>query len=58
MLATMFIPFTVTMIPNYLTISKIGLADTLFGVMLPQLADVLGIFPAAPVHAGHSQIPH
>ena len=37
-------PFTVTMIPNYLTISKIGLADTLFGVMLPQLADVLGIF--------------
>ena len=44
MLATMFIPFTVTMIPNYLTISKIGLADTLFGVMLPQLADVLGIF--------------
>ena len=44
MLATMFIPFTVTMIPNYLTISKIGLADTMFGVMLPQLADVLGIF--------------
>ena len=44
MLATMFIPFPVTMIPNYLTISKIGLADTLFGVMLPQLADVLGIF--------------
>ena len=33
-----------TMFPNYLTISKIGLADTLFGVMLPQLADVLGIF--------------
>ena len=44
MLSTMFIPFTVTMIPNYMTISKIGMADTLFGVILPQLADVLGIF--------------
>lgn len=44
MLSTMFIPFTVTMIPNYLVISKIGLADNIMGVMLPQLADVLGIF--------------
>lgn len=44
MLSTMFIPFTVTMIPNYLVISKIGLADNIIGVMLPQLADVLGIF--------------
>lgn len=44
MLSTMFIPFTVTMIPNYLTISKLGMADTLWGVILPQLADVLGIF--------------
>lgn len=44
MLATMFIPFTVTMIPNYLMISRIGLTDSMWGVMLPQLADVLGIF--------------
>lgn len=44
MLATMFIPFTVTMIPNYLMISKIGLSDKIWGVALPQLADVLGIF--------------
>lgn len=44
MLSTMFIPFTVTMIPNYLTISKIHLSDTLIGVILPQFADVLGIF--------------
>ncbi|MCR5715879.1 MAG: carbohydrate ABC transporter permease [Lachnospiraceae bacterium] len=44
MLSTMFIPFTVSMIPNYLLISKWKLADTVFGVILPQLADVLGIF--------------
>ncbi len=44
MLSTMFIPFTVTMIPNYLMISEIGLRDSIWGVALPQLADVLGIF--------------
>lgn len=44
MLTTMFIPFTVTMIPNYLMISRIGLRDNIWGVALPQLADVLGIF--------------
>ena len=44
MLASMFIPFTVTMIPNSLMISTIGLSDKIWGVALPQLADVLGIF--------------
>ena len=44
MLSTLFIPFTVTMIPNYLLISKIALRDRIWGVALPQLADVLGIF--------------
>ncbi|RGY98544.1 carbohydrate ABC transporter permease [Clostridium sp. AM58-1XD] len=44
MLSTMFIPFTVTMIPNYLMISKMNLGDRIWGVALPQLADVLGIF--------------
>lgn len=44
MLSTLFIPFTVTMIPNYLLISKIGLRDRIWGIALPQLADVLGIF--------------
>ncbi|WP_072470089.1 carbohydrate ABC transporter permease [Urinicoccus massiliensis] len=43
-LTTMFIPFTVTMIPNYLIVSKLGLTDSIWGVMLPQFADVLGIF--------------
>ncbi len=42
-LVTLFIPFTVTMIPNYLTVSKLGILDTSFGVILPQLGDALGI---------------
>ncbi len=41
---TMFIPFTVIMIPNYLTLSKMGLINNPVGVMLPQLADAMGIF--------------
>lgn len=44
LISTIFIPFTVTMIPNYLTISQIGLSDTLLGVALPQLSDATGIF--------------
>lgn len=44
MLSTMFVPFTATMIPNYLIISKLRLTDSIWGVMLPQFADVLGIF--------------
>lgn len=43
-IATIFIPFTVTMIPNYLVISRIGLTDSVWGVILPQLADAVGIF--------------
>lgn len=44
LISTMFIPFTVTMIPNYLTISSLGLGDSLLGVILPQLSDAMGIF--------------
>ncbi|WP_159583660.1 carbohydrate ABC transporter permease [Streptococcus halichoeri] len=44
MISTLFIPFTVTMIPNYLMISKLGLLDTSWGVILPQIADAMGIF--------------
>ena len=44
LISTIFIPFTVTMIPNYLTISKLGLNDKLLGVILPQLSDATGIF--------------
>ncbi len=41
---TMFIPFTVIILPNYLTINKMGLLSTLVGVALPQMADAMGIF--------------
>lgn len=44
LISTMFIPFTVTMIPNYITLSKIGLLDNIYGVLLPQLSDAMGIF--------------
>lgn len=43
-ISTIFIPFNVTMLPNYLTISRIRLDDALLGVALPQLADATGIF--------------
>lgn len=44
LISTMFIPFTVTMIPNYITVGKLGLVDTPWGIILPQLADATGIF--------------
>ncbi|WP_249869113.1 carbohydrate ABC transporter permease [Oceanobacillus saliphilus] len=44
LISTIFIPFTVTMIPNYLIISDLGLLDSVWGVILPQLADAIGIF--------------
>lgn len=44
LICTIFIPFTVTMIPNFITISNLGLKDKLLGVALPQLADATGIF--------------
>lgn len=44
LISTIFIPFTVTMIPNYITLSKIGLIDSIYGVARPQLADATGIF--------------
>lgn len=41
---TIFIPFTVTMIPNYIMISNFGLLNKGIGVILPQMADGIGIF--------------
>lgn len=43
LIVTMFIPFTVTMVPNYVTVARLGLRDSIFGVMLPQLSDAMGI---------------
>lgn len=41
---SMFVPFTATMVPNYLILSKINLLDTLVGVMLPQIFSGSAIF--------------
>ena len=41
---TLFVPFSIIMIPNYLTLNKLGLMNTLIAVALPQLADAMGIF--------------
>ena len=43
-IGTMFIPFTVTMIPNYLMMANINLIDNSWGVIIPQVADGMGIF--------------
>ncbi|MGB9662718.1 MAG: carbohydrate ABC transporter permease [Moorellaceae bacterium] len=70
-LLSLFVPFTVTMVPNYLFVSRMGWLNTYTGVALPQMADALGIFllrqsirslPASLVEAarldrvGHSRI--
>lgn len=37
------VPFQVTMIPNYVLISKLGLLNTVLGVMIPQLAAAFAV---------------
>lgn len=32
------------MVPNYITLSDMGLVDSIYGVALPQLADATRIF--------------
>ena len=44
LLATMMLPAAVTLIPVYLIVVKLGLADTRLGVMLPGFAGAFGIF--------------
>jgi multiple sugar transport system permease protein len=43
-LATMMIPFQVTMIPGYLILTKLKLINNLWGLILPAAADAFGIF--------------
>lgn len=43
-LATMMIPYQVIMIPNFLTISQMGLVDTFLGMALPSLVSGFAIF--------------
>lgn len=41
---TMVLPFAITMIPNYIMISSLGLTNTHLGVILPYLASGFGVF--------------
>ncbi len=43
-LATMMIPGTVTMIPNYIILRTLGLLDSYTGLILPSLANAFGVF--------------
>ncbi len=43
-LATMMIPGTVTMVPNYIILRMLGLLDTFTGLVLPFLANAFGVF--------------
>ncbi|HHT07954.1 MAG TPA: carbohydrate ABC transporter permease [Clostridiales bacterium] len=43
-LATMMIPGTVTMVPNYIILRLLGLLDTYTGLILPALANAFGVF--------------
>lgn len=43
-LATMMIPGTVTMVPNYIILKVLGLLDTYTGMILPSLANAFGVF--------------
>ena len=44
LLATMMLPGAVTLIPTYLIVVHLGVADTRLGVMLPGFAGAFGIF--------------
>ena len=43
-LATMMIPAQVTMIPGYLMLARLGLIDSLWGLIVPSAVDAFGIF--------------
>ncbi len=43
-LATMMIPGTVTMVPNYIILSYLGLLDSFTGLILPSIFSAFGVF--------------
>lgn len=43
-IATMFLPPIVTIVPLYYLVSSMGLSDTYLGVLLPWLANAFGVF--------------
>ncbi|NED96791.1 carbohydrate ABC transporter permease [Phytoactinopolyspora alkaliphila] len=54
-LSTMFLPGELMLIPRFLVISELGLADTYAGVMLPGLLSAIGIFLLRQTFAGVPQ---
>ena len=44
MIATMFLPPIVTLIPLYRLVTSMGMGASLFGVIAPHLANAFGIF--------------
>lgn len=44
LLSTMMIPFQVVMIPSYLILVKLGLIDSLWGLIVPSAVSAFGIF--------------
>jgi ABC-type glycerol-3-phosphate transport system permease component len=44
LLATLMVPLIVTFLPIYLTISRLRLSNTYFGLVLPALASPVGVF--------------
>ncbi|GAA0934245.1 carbohydrate ABC transporter permease [Nonomuraea longicatena] len=51
-LSTMFLPGEVTLIPRFLVVSQLGMADTYAGVILPALLSAFGIFLLRQTFAG------
>jgi len=43
-LATLVVPHTVTLIPTYVIVAKLGLVDNLWGVILPVISTPTGVF--------------
>ncbi len=43
-LATLMVPFQITMIPTYVTVARLGLINNYWGVILPATASAFGIF--------------
>jgi putative chitobiose transport system permease protein len=54
-LSTMFLPGELMLIPRFLVVSELGLADTYAGVMLPGLLSAIGIFLLRQTFAGVPQ---
>jgi multiple sugar transport system permease protein len=44
LLATLFLPGIMFLIPNFLTVARLGLLNSFWGVIIPALAGVFGVF--------------